>query len=248
MKHLLAICILLSVYSVSSFAQETHMNTLNEMRQKQIENINNPELWDMERMKQDIDNTNTVLPLRDGTFPVPHYNLLGPYRGGGWVSNTFARSVSDYRLMVEDKEVVFSSFFIGNSEFYKEKDRNRVFFTIISVIDTVNTKKAALAPTTFLSRNHPDYGGEGSIITKNDRVDYVTFTTPDKGSFAVVNMRLFHLEYGNIIIVTPQKDGSFRSLQVKSESVNNEEIFEHIKNSVLKQENVVQFLTDEGVI
>ena len=248
MKRILAICLLLCIYSTSSFAQEAQTLMLDELRQDQIENIHSSELWDMERMKRDIDSKNNSLPLYDGAFPVPHYNLLGPYRGGGNMSNNNARSIPDYRLMVEDKEVVFNSFFIGNSEFYDKKDRNRVFFTIITVVDTVDTKNSAIGSSYFLSRNHPDYGGEGSIITKNSRVDYLAFTTPDKGSFAVVNMRLFHLEYGNIIIIAPHKDGSFRSLQIESERVNNEEMFNYLKTAILNRQDVIKFITADGVI
>ena len=248
MKHILTICLLYCIYSTSLFAQEAQPLTLDELRQEQIDNIHSSELWDMDRMKRDINSNNNSLPLHDGAFPVPNYNLLGPYRGGGNISNTNARSIPDYRLLVEDKEVVFNSFFIGNSEFYDEKDRNRVFFTIITVIDTLDTKNMAIGSSYFLSRNHPDYGGEGSIITKNSRVDYVTFTTPDKGSFAVINMRLFHLEYGDIIIITPHKDGSFRSLQIESDGVSNEEIFKYIKMAILKRQDVIKFITAEGVI
>ena len=241
----------LTVFLISSligFSQETESQTLKEIREQQIENIKNPELWDMDRMKKDIGPLNSLLPIHDGAFPVPHYNKLGPYRGGAFISNSMARSLPEYRLMVEDKEIIFDSYFIGDSEFYREQDRNRVFFTIITVVDTLDTNDFAVGGKYFLSRNHPDYGGEGSIITKNNRIDYVSFTTPDKGSFAIVNMRLFHLEFGNIIIVTPQKDGSFRSLQIEGKRVNNEEVFEYIRNSVLKRKDVVEILTEEGVI
>lgn len=150
--------------------------------------------------------------------------------------------------MVDDKEVVFCSFHIGDSPFYEESKRNANFFTIITVIDTVDEKGFALGANNFLSRNHPDYGGQGSFLTKNDKVDFVAFTTPDKGSFAIVNMRLFHLEYGNIILVAPQKDGSFRSLQIQGSVPLEEASFEYIKNEILKREEVIEFFTADGVI
>ena len=79
-------------------------------------------------------------------------------------------------------------------------------------------------------------------------VDFVSFITPDKGGFAVVNMRLCHLEFGNVIVVAPHKDGTFRSLQVKGENMTEENIFDVIGNDILKRKNVIELLTEDGVI
>jgi len=227
------------------FAQEkNHLNS-DEIRLQQIKNIHNPELWDMERLNEDIIPEDEIVPIKFGAYPVPQYDSLGPYRGGGFVGNLQARSVEEYKLMVEDKEVVFNSFFIGDSPFYAEEQRNRVFFTIITVADSLDANNYVPGMTLMTSRNHPDYGGEGSVITANNKIDYVTFTTPDKGDFAIVNMRLFHLEHGNIIVVVPQKDGSLRSLQVKGKKVTNEEVLDYLKNDILKREDVAGLIKDE---
>lgn len=234
--------------TIICFSQQKQSEPTNSIRLQQVENIQNPNLWDMDRMKNDINPINDFLPIRFGAFPVPEYDKLGTYKGGGFFTNTKARSINDYKIMIADKEVVFDSYFIGDSPFYKEENKNRSFFTIITVIDTVDAQNFALGATKFLSRNHPDYGGEGSIITKNNKIDYVAFTTPDKGSFAIVNMRLFHLEFGDIIVVVPHKDGSFRSLQIKGEKVSNDKLFDYIKNTVLKQKEVVEIISNDGVI
>ena len=243
--------IILTVILISSqicFSQKAEFNNVNDIRKQQLENINNPNLWDMERMNDDIVPEMDLLPLKFGAFPVPHYDKLGPYKGGGFVGNTQARSMDEYKLMVEDKEVVFNSFFIGNSPFYKEKNKNGVFFTIITVADSLDNNNTVPGMGLISSRNHADYGDEGSIITKNNRIDYVAFTTPDKGSFAIVNMRLFHLEHGNIIVIVPQKDGSLRSLQLQGKKVTDQDVFDYIKNEVLIRKDVVEILTDDGVI
>ena len=239
---------LLLLHSMYSFSQDIGSKTLEEIRLKQIENIKNPELWDMDRMKGDIDTISEREPIRFGAFPVPHYSSLGfNYRGGGEVNNRMARSFPDYRITVEDKEIVFASFWMGNSPLYEEEKRNTAFFTVITVIDTVDTNNFALGASKIISRNHPDYTGQGSFITKDNKVEFVAFATPDKGSFAIVNMRLFHLEYGNIILITPQKDGSFRSLQIQG-SVPPKASFEYVKTNVLQREEVIKFFTAEGVI
>lgn len=245
-KLLLSILLLSSIYG---FSQENKSMDAKKVRQKQIENINNPALWDMKRVKEDIEApVSERNPFYFGAFPVPHYNKLGAYGGGGFLTNALSRSIPKYRLHVNKKEVLFNSYFIGDSPFYNEKQRNRSIFTIITVIDTVDAKKFAINPAQFISRNHPDYGGQGSIVTKNNKIDYVAFTTPDKGSFAIINMRLFHLEYGDIILITPQKDGSFRSLQIQGEKINQDAYFYYIKDTILKRKDVVTFLTDDGVI
>lgn len=248
MKKLLTISILLCMYAMPSISQESESDKLKEIRQKQIANIHSPELWDMERMKNDIEPINEGLPVRYGAFPVPHYKSLGSYKGGGFVSNAMARSIPEYRIHVGEREIFFGSFAIGDSPFYKEEQRNKAFFTIITVIDTVSTENFALSTSKFISRNHPDYGGEGSIATKNDIIEFVAFTTPDKGSFAVVNMRLFHLEYGNIILIAPHKDGTLRSLQIQGSVPPGDKSFDYIKNEVLKKEEVIKFFSAEGVI
>ena len=94
----------------------------------------------MDRMKTDIDPENDRLPIKWGAFPVPDYKSLHgfPYRGGGSISSQMARSMEEYRLMVEDKEIAFCTLHIGNSELYPEGKRNKTFFTIITVIDTID--------------------------------------------------------------------------------------------------------------
>ncbi|MBN3521055.1 hypothetical protein JYB62_13680 [Algoriphagus lutimaris] len=61
-------------------------------------------------------------------------------------------------------------------------------------------------------------------------------------------MRLFHLEYGSIILVTPQKDGSFRPLQIQGSVPPEEGSFDYLKRNVLQREEVIKFFTEDGVI
>ena len=184
--YLTAICIL--TLSLSSHAQSDDAQWSEAMRVKQVSNNQNPDLWDMPRMKGDIEEISDFMPIRKGAFPVAHYDSLLSYRGGGSIASHFAPSMPEYRLQVEDKEVMFCSLHIGDSPFYKKEDRNRAFFTIITVVDTLDENNFAPGASYFLSRNHPDYGGEGSFMTKNDKIDFVAFTTPDKGDFAIVNI------------------------------------------------------------
>lgn len=61
-------------------------------------------------------------------------------------------------------------------------------------------------------------------------------------------MRLFHLEYGNIILIIPQRDASFRSLQIQGSVPPAEGGFDYIKRNVLQREEVIKLLNAVGVI
>jgi len=75
------------------FAQEKDYLNSNEMRLQQIKNIHNHELWNMERLKEDITSTNKLLPIQFSAFPVPDYDKVGPYKGGGLVGTLQTRSL-----------------------------------------------------------------------------------------------------------------------------------------------------------
>ena len=75
MKHLIFLVFILLFACIESFAQELNPKELEDIRLKQIENIKNPSLWDIERMNQDVVPDSDILPIRKGAFPVPHYKL-----------------------------------------------------------------------------------------------------------------------------------------------------------------------------
>lgn len=244
---------LLLIITVQVFSQAKRTEWSEELRLKQLENIKNPALWDLTRMKKDIRKTDSLVPIRFGAFPVPHYDSLAmkSYRGGGVECPYVLPSIPEFRLQVAGKEIAYCSFFVGNSTFYPSNDQaSTIFFTVITVVDTLNTDNHIIGNSQFISRNHPDMVGQGSFLIKNNRVDFLGFITPEEHNIALVNMRLFHLNYGNTIIITPQKDGSFKSMQIngKTASKDDSENYEYIKNNVLKRKQVIAFLTEDGVI
>ncbi len=60
-------------------------------------------------------------------------------------------------------------------------------------------------------------------------------------------MRLFNLNFGQVIIVAPQKDNTLRFLQVQREFLSSEDLNEYI-NELIKEEKIKTFLTMEGNI
>jgi hypothetical protein len=123
-----------------------------------------------------------------------------------------------------------------------------VFFTLITVTDTLDANGYAVGTGQISSRNHPDYIGQGYFQTKTGKVDFTAFTTPEGEEYAIVNMRLFHLKYGNVILVAPHKDGTFRSLQLNESEVSSEAHYDRFKDQILKRADVVEFFSESGVI
>jgi len=183
-------------------------------------------------------------PLVNGVFPVPDYDLadstfVGLGNSGEWKG-----------VKLEDKTIIYHSFYVTKSDvnkrFIPEKP-NEVFFTIVGLTDSVDTKKFTHTSVNVTSRNHPHYAGQGFIKTKSSEIDFIAFLTADRNEYAIVNMRLFDLRVGRIVLIAPQKDGTFRSLQLESPILSSEEMDIHIKE-LLKDKKVKDFFTRSGNI
>lgn len=98
------------------------------------------------------------------------------------------------------------------------------------------------------SRNHPDYIGQGSINTKENRIDFISFLTADRNNYAIVNLRLFDLNQGRIVRIAPQKDGSFRSMQRDAPVLSAEEVERYLIEELLNESKVNTFFTNDGNI
>jgi hypothetical protein len=69
----------------------------------------------------------------------------------------------------------------------------------------------------------------------------MAFHTKDQDQYAIVNMRLFNLSIGNLILIKPMPDGSLRSMQLNPEFHSLDEIDAFFNPSNLSQE-VILFL------
>ena len=183
-------------------------------------------------------------PMVNGVFPVPDYDLVdstfvGLGNSGEWKG-----------IKLKDKTIIYHSLYVAksdvNEKFIPEKP-NEVFFTIIGLTDTVDVKSFTHTNVNISSRNHPHYIGQGFIKTKSNEIDFSAFLTADRNEYAIVNMRLFDLRIGRIVLVAPQKDGTFRSLQMDSPIMSSEEMDIHVKE-LLKDKKVMDFFTRSGNI
>ena len=214
-------------------------------RTNHLKNIQDSTTWDYQLLKTDkqLVGLGDFGPFELGAFPVPEYDILGKesFKGIGNKSGEF---------QVNDKTLIMDSFFVEKNELNKNRlndKKDDVFFQIIVLTDTTDNENYAIHQSAILSRNHPDYLGQGFIKTKSNRIDYLAFQTAENDAFAIVNTRLFNLNFGRTILIAPQKDKTLRSLQIKSPQVTSNSIKELTKD-LINQEEIIQFFEKEGNI
>jgi hypothetical protein len=151
---------------------------------------------------------------------------------------------------INGKKVLYSYFLVNKNaltqKFVGDKP-NEVFFTIATLTDFIDTINYTHAGVQIISRNNPDYIGQGFFKTKEDIIDYVAFLTANRDEYAIVNMRLFNLRNGRILLIAPQKDGSLRSMQIRSPILSDKELPDYM-NKVLQQDDVKSFFSNSSTI
>lgn len=220
-----------------------------EKERKHLKNRQDSSTWDIEMFTidltmKDVENR----PVKMGVFPVPKYALLGKdtFKGLG-VSGNFRN------FGKEGHHLIYNSFFVLRNKLIEEnipEDKpDEVFFTIVVLSDAkIDTIDYNHTQNLISSRNNPDYIGEGSIKTNESQVDYLAFLTAERHQYAIVNMRLFKLKYGRIVLIAPQKDGSFRSMQLDSEEVLSSGDVEKYIDRMLQKNSVLNFFNAQGNI
>ncbi len=142
------------------------------------------------------------------------------------------------------------SFIVEKNELNKNRlndKKDDVFFQIIVLTDTTDNENYALHQSAVLSRNHPDYLGQGFIKTQSNRIDYLAFQTAENDAFAIVNTRLYNLNFGKTILIAPQKDKTLRSLQIKSPQMTSLSLKKSTED-LLNQKEIIDFFQKEGNI
>lgn len=185
-------------------------------------------------------------PMPVGVFPVPSYGLLGEdsFHGVGF-------HCGDRPFGGRGNHLIYTSFFVNRNKFntqYIPADKpGEAFFTIVvlsdAVIDTVDYSHCRNGIT---SRNNPDFVGQGSIRTEASDIDYIAFQTADRSNYALVNMRLFDLAHGRIVLIAPYRDGSFQSLQLASYAIYSLADVESVIDRVLSDKSALRFLETAG--
>ncbi|MGI9527941.1 MAG: hypothetical protein ACR2MS_12610 [Weeksellaceae bacterium] len=235
MNKLVALIIILSV----NFTNAQHNIPIED----HIKNQNDVTKRDNEMFNYDINNRlnhNNILPLTPGVFPVAKYKYFGgedAFKGGGSSSNKVDTDFGSF---------VFTSFFINKNELSKSvlKEKNElVFFNIGVLIDTIYMDVSKQFMSSFVSRNHPDMIGQGSLLTKYSKIDFVSFFNyHNQDSYAIVNMKLLDLSFGNTILIYPLSDGSFRFFQYRNEDYLTRNNLEKFNKSLFQKTEVKNWI------
>ena len=239
-----------SVYK-SDIAKPVNPFWTKEKATTHLQQLHDSATWDKEMFKNDLLNVNSKseLPIQIGVFPVPDYNLAGQNSFKGVSNFAFPGGDGD-ELKIGDKTILFNSFLVGASavhkDFVKEK-KNEVFFQIIVLTDFVDTINYSHVSSNIISRNHPDYIGQGFYKTMNNKIEYTAFLTANRNAYAIINMRLFDLQMGKTILIAPQRDNSFRSMQINSPFLTSDELKAYTEK-LLKEKEVIHFFTQSGTI
>lgn len=231
-----------TLFAMHVFAQENNENFTWDLENEKAHNANrnNPDTWDSKLLELDKQVPPGVIkPLSYGAFPVPKYDLIpnnfkGVASGGEWSG-----------ISVGDKKIVYLNMQYATDG---EQHESNTFFTILVVTDSIAKDGYSHANVLVHSRNHPHYSGEGYVATKNQQIDFVAFQTANKNGYAMVNMRLFDLRIGRIILIAPQKDGSLRSLQLDAEMMPSEEMDSYVKEVLQKNKKVVDLIAHPNTI
>ncbi|MEJ7738838.1 MAG: hypothetical protein WKF97_15545 [Chitinophagaceae bacterium] len=216
-----------------------------EFQKQHLKNRQDSATWSKELLQRDIDDSTgnqNGKPFQHGAFPVPKYELAGYFRyKGAGVAGNFKNYYG--------KKLVYYWFFANKTEATKEilkEKQNEAFFIIVALTNFVDTINRTHSSAFILSRNNPDVICEGYFKTlNNDEVDYMAFLTANRDEYAVVNMRLFNLKFGRIILIAPQKDHSLRSLQLATPLMSSNEVDGYL-NGLLEQDKVKSFFLNSG--
>ena len=141
-----------------------------------------------------------------------------------------------------------NSFFVATGEGMDDSESyNEIYFHLLVLTDRIDTVNYTHASSIVISRNHPDYVGQGFYQTENNRIDYFAFTTQSGDSYAIINTRLFNLSDGQTILIAPQKDRTLRSMQLQMPQQFAETIDSYSEELLLRK-TVREFFLGSGSI
>ncbi|WP_418983215.1 hypothetical protein [Alistipes sp.] len=194
--------------------------------------------WDLRLLEQD--KTTRGQAFAFGAFPVPRYDLLkGTYHG---VRMTVGiRDAEDG----SGRHFVFPALGVNRTDLnapYVQDRSSEMFFMLCVLTDApIDTVDYTHARGHMISRNNPHYIGEGYVKLADGEIDYMAFITAERRQYAVVNMRLFDLDDGRVVLIAPQKDGTLRSMQVRPEEIVDGEGVNDYLNGLLAKPEIRRF-------
>lgn len=220
-----------------------------ELRAQALADRDDPTHWDMARVQQDLESPGKPIPFSFGAFPVADYNRLGvgSFRG---VASSILPGIQGMVGRVEEKKVVAASFAVNPNDWNAElvgRDDPLHYFRLLVLTDHIDEQAFSHFGMRVVSRNHPDVVGQGYFLTTQQRIDYCAFQTIEGDAYAIVNLRLFDLRHGRTILIAPQKDGSLRSKQLRTDNPTGENLQAWVDGLLAKPEARAFFLAPGNI-
>lgn len=249
MIKIFTVFILIFIFSACSeqhISQEVKSSIWNQgKRSAHLNNRSDTSTWDLEMFEDDkqLIGIGDLGPFEIGIYPVTKYETLGQGSFNG------LRTINE-AFSINKKNVLMSSFFVKSNTLNKNKlgdASDDLFFQILVLSDTLDNQNYNLNKNITLSRNHPDYLGQGFVQTKNNRIDYLAFTTAEENAYAIVNGRIFDLTYGQTILIAPQKDMTLRSFQIRSTPMTSDSILNYTSQLITKKNIIAFFDNDQNI-
>jgi len=241
MNKLTIILILFLAYNCNAQEKRNHRKWNLAKERTHNENRNDSTKWSKKLWANDTQEiASNAKPMTQGVYPVPDYDLAdSTFNGLGYSGDWKGYDV-------KDKKIVYHYFYINKNNINKEHiaDKpNEVFFAIAVLTDSVDTKRYTHTNVWLTSRNHPHYIGQGYVKTKTNKIEFMSFITADRQNYAIVNMRLFDLRIGRLVLIAPKKDGTLRSLQLNAPIMSSGEMKKHIKHLLKNDKQVIDHFT-----
>ncbi|MDE6484572.1 MAG: hypothetical protein K2L14_04185 [Duncaniella sp.] len=246
MRHLFLIICWVTALQLSALQNTSSEDSISqwtpEWQNQYISDRENPAKWDSIHYRDDLHAEVNHTPMKRGVFPVPNYDL---YAGtfDGIVAASFDIDLPSGQrvacMVSGNHKTSLNESFLG--------DNDVDFYFILAVVTDMPRDTVTYDDTYIdgISRNHPDVISEGYVrISQTDRVDFISFRAANNDAYAIVNMRLFNLNFGNLIVIVPQQDGSLRSMQIKpDELITFPTLRKYITTLFTENEKVSKFIT-----
>ena len=188
--------------------------------------------WDLKLFKQDIETYDQYqevfqnYPLNKSPFPVATYD--------------YAVSYIPFTIDIQGK--IIKGVRIGECEDLDCK-KIKCQLTLLVLTNDKESEEFTLVD----SRNFPYLTAQGTFKVTNNEFDWVFSASPDGFSHLLLNMKLFDLRFGELIIIYPQLDKSFLYEQIK-DSPNNYADFEEFKAALINNQRVTTALNSKNNI
>lgn len=179
-----------------------------------------------------LEKDNTKVPPQANILPLQNFNFhVKPYQALG------TKVVVDSLSLGADNYIIYT-FSVTKSL----QDKEYYSFCNIVVKLTSQESMMTLAQTNKIyagnvSRNHPDYFGQGTLIRDDYRIDFIAFTQKDH-DISIINTKIYDLSKGRTILLEQDPLHQFmlndyQFSDIKPQSTNG--LKEHIAGLINKQ-------------